>query len=96
MKVVISESTRKDKRLCATFTSPGGGQTSTHFGYRGGSTYIDHGDKKKRAAYLARHRPRENWGDPLSAGSLSRYLLWGDHTTLQANLRAFRKRFCLK
>jgi hypothetical protein len=93
MKVTVTESERKDKRLKATFTSSDGKETSTHFGYKGGSTYIDHGDEKKRAAYLARHRVNENWDDPKTAGALSRWLLWGDHKTLQANVRAFKRKF---
>ena len=92
MKVTVTESERKDKRLKATFTSDGK-ETSTHFGYKNGSTYIDHGDEKKRKAYLARHRVNENWDDPKTAGALSRWLLWGDHKTLQANVRAFKRKF---
>lgn len=94
MKVSIRESERKEKRLMATFTE-GERSTSTHFGQRGASTFIDHGDKKKRDAYLARHKVRENWDEHLSAGSLSRWLLWGEHTTLQENLKAFKRRFNL-
>lgn len=64
-----------------------------HFGQRGGQTYIDHGDDRKRTAYLARHRSRENWSDPYSAGSLSRYLLWGDSESLDVNHASFMRRF---
>jgi len=85
----IEKSTRKGKRFMATYKS---GKV-VHFGQDGGSTYIDHGDKDKRTAYLARHKARENWNDPFSAGSLSRYLLWGDSTSFDANHAAFMKKF---
>jgi len=85
----IEKSTRKGKRLMATFKN---GKT-VHFGSAVGSTYIDHGDKNKRAAYLARHRVNENWDDPYSPGSLARYLLWGDSASLEANHRDFLRRF---
>ena len=64
-----------------------------HFGLKTGSTYIDHKDKKKRENYLARHKVRENWDDPYSAGALSRWLLWGDYTDLEKNRKAFMKKY---
>ena len=85
----IEKSTRKGKRLMATFKN---GKT-VHFGSATGSTYVDHGDKNKRAAYLARHKVNENWDDPYSPGSLARYLLWGDLVSLEANHRDFMRRF---
>ena len=85
----IEKSTRTGKRFKITFAN---GKT-VHFGQQGGQTYTDHGDKAKREAYLARHKKRENWNDPYSAGSLSRYLLWGDSTSLDSNHNAFMKKF---
>jgi hypothetical protein len=69
--------------------------THTDFGASGYSDYTQHGNKMRRANYLARHRANENWNDYKSAGSLSRWILWGDSTDLQTNLRAFRRRFSL-
>jgi hypothetical protein len=85
----IENSTRKDKRYMATYANG----KIVHFGQAGGKTYIDEGNKIKRAAYLARHMKRENWNDPFSAGALSRYLLWGDSTDLETNHQAFMKKF---
>lgn len=85
----IETSTRADKRLMATFAN---GKV-VHFGQRGSQTYIDHGDERKRTAYLARHRSRENWDDPYSAGALSRWLLWGDSKSLDVNHDTFMRRF---
>ena len=87
--MLIQQSTRAGKRFMATYAN---GKV-VHFGQAGGKTYIDEGDKAKRAAYLARHEKRENWNDPFSAGSLSRYLLWGDSTDLETNHQAFMKKF---
>lgn len=64
-----------------------------HFGQKGGQTYIDHKDKDKRTAYLARHKANENWDDPYSAGALSRWLLWGDSTSMDKNHTAFMKKY---
>jgi hypothetical protein len=85
----IEKSTRVGKRFSATFAN---GKV-IHFGQAGGKTYIDEGDKVKRENYLLRHKKRENWNNPYSAGALSRYLLWGDSTSLDANHQAFMKRF---
>lgn len=87
--MIIKSSTRKGKRFMATYAN---GKV-VHFGLKGGNTYIDSGDKIKRAAYLARHKKNENWNDPYSAGALSRYLLWGDSTSLETNHQAFMKKF---
>jgi hypothetical protein len=64
-----------------------------HFGATAGRTYIDHGDKAKRTAYIARHKVNEDWTNPYSAGALARFLLWGDSTSLEANHQAFMRRF---
>ena len=85
----ISLSTRKGKRFMVKFSNG----TVVHFGQAGGKTYIDEGDKAKREAYLKRHKEREDWNDPYSAGALSRWLLWGASPDLETNHTAFMKRF---
>jgi hypothetical protein len=86
--MIIKPSTRKDKRFMATFNN---GKT-IHFGLRGGQTFIDHGDKIKRENYINRHKKNENW-TKVNAGSLSRFLLWGDYTTLEQNHNVYMKKF---
>lgn len=55
--------------------------------------YLNTGNRQKRDAYIARHRVTENWNDPLTAGALSRYLLWGESRSLSKNLQSFKSRF---
>ena len=86
----VKKSTRKGKKLMAEFDDG----TTTHFGFLGSSTYIDHKDDKKKDAYIARHKVNENWNDPKSAGALSRYILW-NKTTQSASISDFKKRFNL-
>ena len=64
-----------------------------HFGASNASTYIDHGDKAKRSAYIARHQVNDHWNNPYSAGALARWLLWGDSTSIEANHQAFMRKF---
>ena len=87
--MLIEASNRKGKRFKATYANG----KIVHFGQEGGKTYIDEKNKEKRTAYLSRHKARENWDDPFSAGSLSRFLTWGDSTSLEKNHQAFMKRF---
>jgi hypothetical protein len=87
----ITQSDRKDKRYLATFNNG----TKINFGLKGGQTYIDHGSKEKRDAYLKRHQKNENWDDPYTAGSLSRFITWGNSTNINKNISEFKKRFNL-
>ncbi len=64
----------------------------THFGSRG-SSFIDHGDEVKRKNYIARHKVNEDFLNPYSASSLSRYLLWGDSKSLDVNYQTYMKKF---
>jgi hypothetical protein len=96
MKLYIYESARKDKRFLAVFVQNDIVQFKVHFGSETGSTFIDHGDIIKRANYLKRHSVNEDWNLPNSAGSLSRWILWGDSDNLETNIKAFKKRFKLE
>lgn len=69
--------------------------TQTKFGAVGYQDYTQHKDPLRRANYLTRHRSRENWNNPKTAGALSRWILWGESTSIDANVRAFKRRFSL-
>jgi hypothetical protein len=45
-----------------------------------------------RQAYIARHSVNENH-NAVNAGSLSRYILWGESRSWQKNVKAFKRRF---
>jgi len=47
--------------------------------------------EKVRQAYLRRHA-KEDWMKPMTAGALSRWILW-EKRTVPAAVRAFRKKF---
>jgi hypothetical protein len=64
----------------------------TDFGARGYSDYTMHRDPARREAYRRRHA-RDPIDDPYTAGALSYWLLWGEHTGLDACLRDYRRRF---
>lgn len=94
MKVEIVKSDRGEKRFKAVFSKDNKKVKTTHFGSLGKS-YIDHNDVKLKTNYLKRHKPRENWNDKFSAGSLSRYILW-NKKTLKDSIRDYKKIFDLE
>ena len=98
----VLKSKRKDKRYTATFCKckvknecRGSNHKSTSFGDPNGTTYIDGASEQTKDAYIARHKVRENFNDPITAGSLAYHLLWGDSRSFRKNIDAFKKRFKL-
>ena len=63
------------------------------FGAFGYEDFTQHGDSYRKKLYLNRHRKRENWNDPRTAGALSRWILWGPTTSLEENIRRFKHKF---
>jgi hypothetical protein len=90
--VCFSTSTKPRKKLMAVFSSP---KKTVHFGQRGASDYTIHHDDERKERYLIRHRAREDWEDPRTAGALSRWILWGPSTSLTENIELFGRRFGL-
>jgi len=87
--MLIKASTRKGKRFMAIFKNG----TIVHFGLKGGQTFIDHGDEVKKKNYIARHKVNEDFLNPYSASSLSRYILWGDSKSFDVNHQTYMKKF---
>jgi len=96
VSVVIKKSDKAGKKLMATFTRENGRKKSVHFGSAGMDDYTITKDKAQRKRYLDRHRKNENWNNPESAGALSRWILWGNSTSRQENIRSFKSKFNLK
>jgi hypothetical protein len=88
MKIIsISESPKKNKRFRVHL------EDGRHFdfGQDTGSTYIDHHDKKKRMAYIARHLgnlKEKRLIDSMtpSPALFSMVLLWGPYTNIEDNI----------
>jgi len=78
----------------AVFDKDGRSKT-TKFGQAGAPDYTKTHDKEQRARYIQRHQKDMSTGDPTRAGYLSRYLLWGESTSMVKNLAAYRRKFNL-
>jgi hypothetical protein len=95
MKLIsITPSSKSDKKLMAKFENNGRTKT-THFGAAGMDDYTITKDKEQRDRYRTRHAKDLQTGDPSKAGFLSYYILWGDSTSRQANISAYRSKFNL-
>ena len=90
----VVPSANREKKYDAVFENGKvvsfGGRRDTGIPY---DDYLSTGNRMKREMYIARHRVNEDWTDPYAAGTLSRYLLWGNSRKLSENLAAYRKRF---
>jgi len=90
--IVASDS--KTKKYTATFMIDGK-EKKVSFGQRGADDYTITKDKEQRSRYRKRHEKDLKTNDPTRAGYLSYYLLWGDSTSLQQNIKDYKKKFKL-
>lgn len=65
----------------------------TRFGAVGYEDYTQHRDEERRRLYRARHAKDLATRDPYRAGYLSMFILWGDSTDINKNVREYNKRF---
>jgi len=95
-KLKITKSNNPKKKFTAIFFNKEGKKIKTqHFGSFGMSDFTKHKDEERKERYLNRHRKRENWDNPLSAGALSRFILW-NKPSLRESIKDFKNRFNLK
>ena len=67
--------------------------TKTSFGDSSMEDYTQHHDLQRRENYRSRHRKDLETRDPKRAGYLSRYILWGNSTSLATNIREYKRMF---
>ena len=92
IKLQISESENQKKKYKAIFTKDDGKTKTIHFGAKGYEDYTQHHNKDRRVLYRQRHE-KDLKGDPLRAGYLSFYILWGNSTNMQTNIRSFKNKY---
>lgn len=88
----IVPSDKKEKKYDAVFEKDGR-QKTISFGAVGYPDFTQppH-DEKKKELYLKRHSKREDWNNPLTAGSLSKHILW-NKPSLKASIKDFKRKF---
>jgi hypothetical protein len=93
--VSVVKATDGVHKYVATFKKENGREKKTAFGAAGMPDYTLTGDKERRRLYRERHRKDLDTKDPTRAGYLAYYLLWGESTSIRANIADYRKRFNL-
>lgn len=84
-------STNPDKKFDVFVVNPDTGRTKkVSFGAKGYEDYTIHKDKERRTKYRQRHS-RDNIHDPTSPGFWSWWVLWGESTSLDKNMKAARR-----
>ena len=96
-KVSFTKSPNKNKKYMATFIQPNGHVKHVNFGASGYQNYggvgkSRHLSESRKKAYIKRHSARENFNDPLTPGSLSRWCLW-NKKTFSESVKDYKKRF---
>jgi hypothetical protein len=94
MKLVeFAPSEKADKKYKAV-VEDGESKKTIHFGAKGMSDYTKHHDEERKKRYEDRHRAREDWSDPKTAGFWSKWILW-NKLSVGASLADTKKRFGL-
>lgn len=88
----VSPSHKAEKKLDAKFETDTGRTKVVPFGARGMDDYTKTHDTEQRARYLKRHSDKENWSKLDSPGALSRWILWGESTSLMQNISNYKNR----
>jgi len=91
VKVVPSQKVKK--KYDAVFLKDNGKEKRVAFGAAGMSDYTINKDKERRERYRKRHEKDLKTNDPMRAGYLSYYILWGDSTSLKKNISEYKKKF---
>ena len=76
MAFEITKSNLKNKKYMVTTPS----NKRIHFGAAGYSDYTKHKDPERKERYLKRHKKREDWNDPNTAGFWAENILWNKPT----------------
>jgi hypothetical protein len=91
MEFSISPAEDGKHKFTALFSNP---KQTIHFGDINYQDLTQHKNPIRAKQYAARHRKREDWSNPRSAGALSYWILWSS-PNLKANIANFAKRFNL-
>ena len=88
MEITITRSKKKDKKFDAIVD----GKKTVSFGAAGMSDYTKHQDAERKERYINRHKKKEDWSNPKTAGFYARHILW-NKTSLQASVADINKKF---
>ena len=88
MEIIITRSKKKDKKFDAIVD----GKKTVSFGAAGMSDYTKHKDADRKERYIARHKKKEDWSNPKTAGFYAKHFLW-NKSTVQASVADINKKY---
>lgn len=88
----VGPSHKAGKKLDATFETDTGRTKVVPFGAAGMDDFTKTKDTEQKARYLKRHTANESWSKLDSPGALSRWILWGESTSLLSNIASYKHR----
>jgi hypothetical protein len=84
----------KHKYVVSLLNKDSGREKNIKFGAFGMDDFTITKNEKAKENYIARHRVRENWNDPSTAGFWSKHILW-NLKTINASLKDTIKNYNL-
>lgn len=91
-RVTIQPSGNPKKKLDAVIEEPGRRAKTVSFGQKGAQDFTTHKDPARKEQYLKRHRAREDWDNPRTAGFWATHLLW-NQPAKAASVRDIQRQF---
>ena len=94
MEAIITTSPLKTKKY-KVVVDDGKKKKTIHFGAKGYEDYTIHKDNERKYRYIDRHKKKEDWQDPFTAGFWALHALW-NKPTLQGSLNDIKRNFDIK
>jgi hypothetical protein len=94
MEAVITTSPLKTKKYKVIIDN-GKKKKTIHFGAKGYEDYTIHKNDERKYRYIDRHKSKEDWQDPFTAGFWALHTLW-NKTTIQSSLNDIKRNFDIK
>lgn len=92
MSYHLYKSDKPDKKF---YVIPPDSNNKIYFGSSAYEDYTIHKDLHRRKLYDTRHRRRENWRNPRTAGFWSKFILW-NQPTIQESIKFTENKFKIK
>jgi len=96
VRVLITKSNIKNKKYKAVFYKDNKKVKTSHFGSSEHEDYTIHKDKERRRLYRKRHLKDLKTNNYMMPGYLSYYILWGDSTNINTNIKKYKSKFKIK
>jgi hypothetical protein len=88
MEIIVKKSSNPNKKYMSIID----GKKTIHFGQAGASDFTIHNDSERKQRYINRHKKREYWDNPQTAGFWAKNLLWNKET-LKESINDINKKY---